>query len=75
LMVALTVRMYILRHRYFRAVSATLGYRVTWRHPVRGVPNWRRPLRDDQLERLNNKYLAWCEERNIHVIISTEVAE
>jgi len=73
-MLALTVRMYIFRHRYFLAVSAALRYRVTWRHPVRGLPNWRRPLRDDQLERLNKKFLEWCAERNIVPITNPELA-
>jgi hypothetical protein len=59
-MLALTVRMYVLRHRYFVAVSTALG-----RHPVRGLYNWRRSLSADQRERLDQKYFEWCEERNI----------
>jgi hypothetical protein len=63
--VSLTVRIFVLRHQFFQAASEDLGTKVNMRHPVRGYPNWRRPLSSDQLNRLNREYDAWCKKRGI----------
>lgn len=65
LMIAIFIRGFVIRHRFFNEVSRALGYRVTFRHPVRGLPNWRRSLSPEVMERLNAQYSAWCEARGI----------
>jgi hypothetical protein len=62
---ALTIRHFVLRHRFFQAASLDLGTKVTMRHPVRGYPNWRRQLSDEQLRRLDKQYATWCAARGI----------
>jgi hypothetical protein len=57
LMIALGVRMFVLRHRYFEAASVALDFRVSFRHPVRGLPNWRRALSAEQMTRLDKQYV------------------
>ena len=64
--VLLTVRIFILRHQFFQAASEDLGTKVNMRHPVRGYPNWRRQLSDEQLHRLDEQYDAWCAKRGIN---------
>jgi hypothetical protein len=66
-MLALSVRYFVLRHRCYLVTSVALNYRINWRHPVRGVPNWRRPLSQEQLDKLNRQYAAWCETRGVHL--------
>lgn len=63
-MLFLLVRMFILRHQYYRAVSSSLGFRVSFRHPPRGVPNWRRRLDESQLEKLDRIYTLWYEAKS-----------
>ena len=63
--VMLTIRIFVLRHRFFEAASLDLGTKVTMRHPVRGYPNWRRRLSDEQLQRLNVQYETWCAKRGV----------
>ena len=59
----LLTRMLVLRHKYYVAASTWFGFRVNLRHPPRGVPNWRRPLREDQLAKLDAIYWSWREAR------------
>jgi len=59
-MTTFVIRRFVLRHRFFLAVSADLNTPVTWRHPVRGVPNWRRQLSDDRMKQLDAQYANWC---------------
>jgi len=58
-MICLIIRMFILRRRYFSAASSMLGFRVDWRHPPRGVPNWRRQLDESELAKLDDIYERW----------------
>lgn len=60
-MIVLWIRMFVLRHKYYVAASSSLGFRVSLRHPPRGVPNWRRRLNEDQLTKLDNIYRCWHE--------------
>jgi hypothetical protein len=60
-MLVLWIRMFVLRHHYYLAVSSALGFRVSLRHPPRGVPNWRRRLKDDQLANLDSIFERWYE--------------
>lgn len=64
-MTALLVRHFVLRHRFNRAVSSKLEYAVNWRHPVRGVPNWRRPISAERMQQLNEQFETWCHDREI----------
>ena len=58
-------RTFYLRHLYFVAVSRELGVRVSWRHPVRGLPTWRRTLSNEKLAQLERSYRHWCDDRNL----------
>jgi hypothetical protein len=64
-MLLLFARTFVLRHRFYLAASSALGFRVSLRHPPRGVPNWRRPLNKGQLERLDVMYESWYEARRL----------
>jgi hypothetical protein len=58
-------RIFYLRHRFFVETSKYLKYPVNWRHPVRGVPTWRRKLSDEKLEQLDKAYREWCQSRGV----------
>jgi hypothetical protein len=60
-MTVLMIRMFVLRHKYYVAASNWFGFRVSFRHPPHGVPNWRRRLREDQLAKLDVIYRSWHE--------------
>jgi hypothetical protein len=60
-MMVLWVRMFVLRHAYYLAITSFLGFPVNLRHPPRGVPNWRRALNEDQLAKLDAIYFHWRE--------------
>jgi hypothetical protein len=65
IMLGIQARGFILRHRFFRAVSVELNTRVNFRHPVRGLPNWRKRLSDEQLQELDSRFAAWCAKRGL----------
>lgn len=64
-MVALLGRAYLLRHKFFQAVSTELKIHVNALHPVRGLPNWRRQLSDQRMRELNEQFNAWCKARGV----------
>ena len=63
--IGVTIRRFQLRHRFFLAVSDFLDCPVSWRHPVHGLPNWRKNLSDEKLAQLEEKYDHWCIDRNL----------
>ena len=65
LMLTLLARSLILRHKFFQAISIELKFQVNSRHPVRGVPNWRRKLSVERTQQLDAQFNAWCESRGI----------
>ena len=73
LMLTLLARSLILRHKFFQAISIELKFKVNSRHPVRGVPNWRRKLSVERTQQLDAQFNAWCESRGIaRRVYSTE---
>jgi hypothetical protein len=66
-MILLFFRMFVLRHRFYMAVSSALGFHVSLRHPPRGVPNWRRRLNERQLDKLEGIYDRWLESKRSEI--------
>lgn len=64
-MLGIQARGFILRHKFYKAISAELNTPVSFRHPVRGLPNWRRRLSDEQLKELDSRFAAWCVDRGL----------
>jgi hypothetical protein len=64
-MIAFTIRRFQLRSQFFAEASKYLQYPVSWRHPVHGLPSWRKNLSDEQLQRFQQTYDKWCEDRNL----------
>jgi hypothetical protein len=62
-MTAIFVRHLVLRHRFFGAITSTLKIRVDGRHPVRGLPNWRRQLSPERMKQLDEQYENWRQDR------------